>query len=216
MTTRPPLPDASPAGRFWDQRYGEAGFIFGEAPNAWLAAQAPRLAGRSRALVPGDGEGRNGVWLAERGLEVTTVDASPIGVGKAQALAAQRGVAIDARVADLTTWAWPIGAYDLVVSIFLHFPADVRAEMHRRMFAALRPGGLLVLEGYAPRQLAHRAAGSVGGPQDVTMLFEPADLASDFAGLRLLHLTEDVVTLAEGPRHRGPSAVVRLLAERPA
>jgi cyclopropane fatty-acyl-phospholipid synthase-like methyltransferase len=200
--------------QFWDQRYAEPGFSFGDAPNVFLAGQKHRLKPGLRALVPGDGEGRNGVWLAEQGLDVVTVDASIKGVEKAQALAAERGVTIEAQQADLTAWDWPRGAFDVVVSIYLHFPAAVRPEMHRRMAEALKPGGLVLLEGYTPRQLAHRAAGSVGGPPDATMLFDPETLRQEFAGLEIIELQEIEADLAEGKRHTGRSAVVRLIARR--
>ena len=208
-------PAVSPQGEFWDQRYTEAGFSFGERPNAWLAAQRSRFKVGQRALVPGDGEGRNGVWLAELGLNVTTVDASRIGVHKANLLAAERGVTIDAHVADLITWEWPERAYDVIVSIYLHWPQDIRAEMHDRMVQALKPGGVLILEGYSLRQLVFRAAGSIGGPGDPDMLFEPEDIEEDFLDLDIEHLDEERVLLDEGKRHRGASSVVRLIAHRP-
>jgi hypothetical protein len=207
----------SPAA-FWDERYREPGFSFGEAPNAWLAAQRSSFTIGQRALVPGDGEGRNGVWLAELGLSVTTIDASPIGVHKANLLAAERGVTLDAQVADLTTWPWPTEAFDVVATIYLHFPSAIRRDMHRRMLQSLKPGGLLILEGYSRRQLVFRASGSVGGvegPSDPDLLFDPAEIVADFDGLAFEHFEEERVTLDEGKRHRGPSAVVRMKGRRP-
>ncbi len=200
---------------FWDERYaGQRGISFGTAPNVFLASQGSLLRKGQRALVPGDGEGRNGVWLAEQGLTVDTVDLSPVGVGNAKALAAERGVAIHAVAADLTAWAWPVAAYDLVVSIFLHFPAAIRADLHGRMSESLVPGGVMLLEGYTPAQTQHRAAGSVGGPHDAEMLFTPAQLRTDFAALEMVTLEEAEVDLDEGARHRGRSAVVRMIARR--
>jgi SAM-dependent methyltransferase len=213
--SKKPTPPISPQAEFWDAKYTEAGFSFGERPNAWLAAQRSRFKVGQRALVPGDGEGRNGVWLAELGLNVTTVDASRIGVHKANLLAAERGVTIDANVADLTSWEWPENAFDVVVSIYLHWPEDIRAEMHDRMVQALKPGGVLILEGYSLRQLVYRAAGSAGGPGDPSMLFEPEDIEEDFLDLDIEHLDEERVTLDEGRRHRGASSVVRLIAHKP-
>ena len=201
---------------FWDKRYREPGFAFGEAPNAWLAAQRSSFNVGQRALVPGDGDGRNGVWLAELGLSVTTIDASSIGVHKANLLAAERGVTLDARTADLTTWAWPEREFDVIAAIYLHFPSSIRRQMHRAMLQALKPGGLLILEGYSLRQLVYRAAGSVGGPALADMLFEPMDIARDFAGLRYEHIDEERVILDEGTRHRGPSSVIRLRGRRAA
>ncbi len=202
-------------GAFWDQRYAEPGFAFGEKPNEWLAAQRDRLKPGMVALVPGDGEGRNGVYLAELGLKVTTVDASQVGVQKAQTLAAKRGVTIDAQAADLTAWHWPNASVDLVASIYLHWPSSLRPQMHRHMIAALKPGGFIVLEAYTPRQLLQRAKGSVGGPTDKDMLFEPSALRQDFASMEIIHLEEVDVALEEGNRHTGPSSIVRLLARRP-
>lgn len=208
------MTNTSPAD-FWDQRYGEAGFSFGEQPNAWLAAHRSLFKTGQRALVPGDGEGRNGVWLAELGLSVTTVDASRIGVHKANLLAAERGVTLDARVADLRQWRWPQGEFDFVVSIFVHFPKPIRTLMHTQMLQALKPGGRLILEGYSPRQLLHRANGSVGGPHDVDMLFEPDEIKYDFIGADIERLEEMTVILDEGTRHQGKSAVVRLIVRCP-
>lgn len=204
----------SKQSEFWDERYKGETFAFGEAPNAFLAGQAHRLTAGMRALVPGDGEGRNGVWLAQQGLAVTTLDLSPVGVEKAMRLAQARGVTIDARCADVATWDWPRGTFDLVASIFLHFVAAERRTYHHRVLDALKPGGLVLVEAYTPRQAQHRANGSVGGPLDPAMLMDPADLAADFATARIISLEEVEVVLAEGHRHTGPSSVVRLVAEQ--
>ena len=208
-TPKPPTPAA-----FWDQRYAGTEFAFGTEPNAFLAAQRPLLAPGMRALVPGDGEGRHGVWLAGLGLEVETVDASPLGVVKARKLAAERGVRITASVADLTTWTWPAARFDVVASIYLHWAPSVRERIHAGMLGALKPGGLLILEAYAPRQLVHRAAGSVGGPPDVAMLFTTELLRADFAAADILQLDEVELVVTEGKRHCGLSSIVRLLARR--
>jgi SAM-dependent methyltransferase len=208
-------PSATSPADFWDERYREPGFSFGEKPNAWLASHRALFKVGMRALVPGDGEGRNGVFLAELGLNVTTVDASAVGVHKAQILAAERGVTLDAQAADLTAWTWPVAEYDVVASIYLHWPAALRATMHARMAVALKPNGVMILEGYSLRQLVYRAAGSIGGPRDPAMLFEPRDIATDFAALKITKIEETRVSLDEGKRHRGASSVVRLLATRP-
>ncbi len=102
---------------FWDERYRGEGFSFGTEPNAFLVSQAHRLKPGLRALVPGDGEGRNGVWLARQGLVVDTVDVSPIGVAKAQAFAKSRGVAINAEIGDLLDWDWPRERYGLAAAL---------------------------------------------------------------------------------------------------
>lgn len=197
----------------WDERYRDPAFAFGTEPNAFLASQRARFHPGQRALVPGDGEGRNGVWLASLGLDVVSVDASAVGCEKALRLAAERGVTIDAQCADLNHWNWPRDAFDAVVAIFIHFPPGERPSLHRRMYDALRPGGVLLLESYSPRQLARRKAGSIGGPP-AEMLVTPSDLAQDFADAAIEVLEECVVVLSEGTRHVGPSDVVRMIARK--
>ena len=202
------------AAEFWDQRYVEPGASFGTQPNAFLASQAGLFQRGQRVLVPGDGEGRNGVWLAEQGLMVDTVDASAQGAANARTLAAARGVMLNAVVADLTEWPWPVACYDAVVSIFLHLPHAIRPGLHAKMLAALRPGGLVLLEAYAPAQINHQKSGTVGGPQTLDGLFSTEILRADFSGATIVALTEVETRIDEGTRHRGPSSVVRLIARR--
>jgi len=205
---------ASERAAMWDARYAPPSYAYGEAANGFLVAQAGRLRRGMRALVPGDGEGRNGVWLAEQGLAVDTLDLSAHGVAKARRLAAARGVEVNARQADVLAWAWPREAYDLVALIYLHLAADDRRFLHAKTTAALKPGGLVVLEAFRPEQLAAQAAGARGGPRDARLLYSRADLAADFAGLEILDLSEASVALDEGALHVGESAVVRAVARR--
>ncbi|MGE0255681.1 MAG: class I SAM-dependent methyltransferase [Alphaproteobacteria bacterium] len=195
---------------FWDARYVGGDYVFGLEPNRWLAAHEYLLRPRMRAFLPGDGEGRNGVWLAERGLVVTTVDASPVGVDKARRLAASRGVRLDAHVADLRDWKYPAAAYELVVLAFVHVEVGERAGLHAEIAATLRPGGHLLLEGFTPAHLGRK-----GGPKTADRMFTAATLADDFSGLDILHLEECEVELPAAERHGGLAAVVRLLARMP-
>jgi 2-polyprenyl-3-methyl-5-hydroxy-6-metoxy-1,4-benzoquinol methylase len=205
---------ASERAAMWDARYGPAPYAYGEAANAFLVAQAPRLERGMRALVPGDGEGRNGVWLAEQGLVVDTLDLSAQGVAKARRLAAVRGVSLNAAQADALAWAWPREAYDVVALIYLHLAADERRFLHGRALAALRPGGLLILEAFRPEQLAAHAAGARGGPREARLLYTVADLAADFAGQEIVGLAEASAVLDEGALHVGASAVVRAVVRK--
>lgn len=195
---------------FWDQRYAEPGYAYGTEPNAFFASQRHLLKPGMRALAVADGEGRNGVWLAEQGLEVLSVDASAVGLAKAQALARQRGVRIRTEQADLTRWDWPQAAFDVVAAIFIHFMPEHRARMHRAMLAALVPGGVLILEAFTPRQLEYRS----GGPPVREMLYTADMLRADFAPAEILLLEETLAELEEGAYHRGTAAVVRLIARR--
>lgn len=110
-------PDASVP--FWDARYAQPGFLFGETPNVFLQSQAFRLTLGQSVLAVADGEGRNGVWLAEQGLKVHAIDASPVAMAKSQALAAQRKVNLRWEQADLLAWVWPEAAYDVIAAIFI-------------------------------------------------------------------------------------------------
>jgi len=201
------------ARKFWDQRYEGEAYRFGEEPNAFLARQAHRLAPGQGALAVADGEGRNGVWLARQGLRVLSTDISPRAVTKARALAARHGVEIDARLADLDDWDWPVGTMDVVVAIFIQFAGpEGRARHFAALKAALKPGGLLLLEGYRPEQIAY----GTGGPGVVENLYTGALLREAFSDLEILELTTYDAVLAEGDAHAGPSALIDLVARKPA
>jgi SAM-dependent methyltransferase len=199
---------------FWDSRYAGRDYAYGEAPNAFLASLTFEAGGR--ALVPGDGEGRNGVFLAERGLRVETLDLSAEGVAKARRLAAARGVSVDARQGDVLTWDWPEAAYDVIALLYLHLPEDGRRALHRRALAALKPGGRVVLEAFTPAHLEKQNAGARGGPREAALLYSAGDLREDFAGAEIALLRELETVLREGALHVGASAVVQLVAARSA
>jgi cyclopropane fatty-acyl-phospholipid synthase-like methyltransferase len=195
---------------FWESRYAEPQFAYGTEPNVFLVEQAHRLPPKSRVLVVGDGEGRNGVWLAEQGMDVTSVDYSQQGIQKTQQLATRRGVKVTTLCQDLIQWRWPLAAFDAVVSIYLHFGPAVRVDMHRAMFGALKPGGLILLEAFNPLQMNHPS----GGPRDPLMLYAAKDLRLDFSAAKILLLEERVTELKEGLYHVGSGAVVRLVAQK--
>ncbi|PKU23601.1 SAM-dependent methyltransferase [Telmatospirillum siberiense] len=195
----------------WDERFMGEEYVYGTEPNVFLTEQAPHLVSGARVLVPGDGEGRNGVWLAGRGMRVLSVDGSTVGLAKARNLAASRGLVIETEVADLGSWEWPVGKADAVASLFLHLPTAVRPQIHAKMIGALRPGGLLILEAFRPAQLAYAS----GGPKDLDLLYAADQLRSDFQAMDMLLLEEVLTELDEGALHRGPAATVRMVARKP-
>ena len=197
----------------WDARYAGSHFHYGTEPNAWLRSNGWRFPARGRALAIADGEGRNGVWMAQQGLDVTSLDQSGEGLAKARSLAAQRGVNLDTVQADLADWQWPSSAYDVVASIFVHLPDALRRRTHAAIVETLRPGGLLVLEAFTPLQVALQRES--GGPRDPALLYTEELLRGDFAPLQVLDLLSGETVLDEGPGHRGIGNVVRLLARRP-
>jgi SAM-dependent methyltransferase len=197
----------------WNKRFSAPEYIFGTAPNGYLASKAELLKAGQRALCVADGEGRNSVWLAERGLEVAAFDLSPIGVDKAKRLAAERGVRVSFEVADIYGWRWPAQAFDVIAAIFVQFadPA-MRSFLFERMVRALNPGGLLIVQGYTPKQLEYKT----GGPPHAENMYTSALLRSAFASLEILELREHEQELAEGSQHRGRSALIDFLARKPA
>lgn len=195
---------------FWDSRFAGRDYAYGTEPNAFLAQQRALLRAGTTALAVADGEGRNGVWLAQQGLRVLAVDSSSVGLAKAQQLAHTRGVSLTTELADLLTWQWPQAQYDYVVAIFIHFMPTHREHMHRAMLHALKPGGVLIMEAFHPDQLNYRS----GGPPVREMLYTEEMLRADFAGAEILQLEETQTELAEGLYHRGPAAVVRLICRR--
>jgi SAM-dependent methyltransferase len=199
---------------FWSDKYRAVGesYLFGTAPNRFLAAQAGLLRAGQRALSVADGEGRNAVWLAEQGLDVTATELSPVALDKAEALAAARGVRVDFALADALNWTYPDEAFDLVVAIFIQFAApDERTRLFENLKRTLRPGGRIVLQGYTPKQLDYRT----GGPSAVDNLYTAAMLRETFGDFDIERLDEYEDVLDEGSAHRGQSALVGMVARKP-
>ena len=196
---------------FWDERFSTPGFKYGTEPNAFLRESARQLKPGSTVLVPGDGEGRNGVWLAGQGHAVTSVDNSRVGLEKAQRLALENGVSLNTTWADLADWSPEPASVDAVVLIYVHLPGSFRLRAHQALAKALKPGGWLILEAFHPLQLNH----SSGGPQDVDMLYTPEQVTAEFDGLVKPTLAwQGLTTLAEGPGHQGLAHVTRWLGRR--
>jgi len=197
--------------RRWNERYAGEDYLFGTEPNAFLESQRDLLEPGQRALAVADGEGRNGVWLAHQGLDVLSVDFSPVALEKARLLAARAGVKIKTELADLRTWDWGADRFDVVAAIFIQFaPPAERARMFENMKRCLKPGGLLILQGYTPKQIEY----DTGGPPQVENLYTAALLREAFAGMTILHLAEHEDVIEEGTRHRGLSALVDLVARK--
>lgn len=195
---------------FWNERFSSQEYVYGEEPNAFLKDRYTLIPRRGRVLCLGDGEGRNGVFLARKGFDVTSVDASEVGLEKTRKLAERHRVTLRTIHGRLPEVEIEEGAYDAVVLVYLHLPPDIRAEVHALAARALRPGGVLLLEGFTPEQLEFES----GGPKDAAMLFTPEMLRADFAMLDIEGIDACRTVLDEGPGHRGEAAVVRLIAVR--
>lgn len=194
----------------WDERYSEPGFAYGTAPNDFLVSVANKIP-IGRILSLGEGEGRNAVYLASLGHEVTGVDGSGVGLAKAQELAAARGVAINTVVADLSGFRIEPGQWDGIVSCYCHLPPATRKPLHRDVVTGLRPGGLFVLEAFTKQQLAYGS----GGPQSLELLMSLSELKQELEGLEFIHAVEMERDVREGSKHTGLASVVQILAVRP-
>jgi SAM-dependent methyltransferase len=194
----------------WDQRYNTADYVYGTRPNEFLADVAGGIP-RGRVLCIAEGEGRNAVYLAELGHEVVAVDASTVGLEKAKKLARERGVAIETVVADLADYEIEKKSFDAVVSIFAHVPPVIRAPLHLRIVAGLKPGGVLVLEAYTPDQIAC----GTGGPPVAELTMTLRALQDELRGLEFRHAVELRREVIEGSLHTGTGAVVQVVAVKP-
>jgi SAM-dependent methyltransferase len=195
----------------WEQRFSVVEYLFGERPNAYLASKAPLLQKGGRALSIADGEGRNSVWLAEQGLRVDAFDFSPTAVKKAGRLALARGVAVNLNVSEMFAWNWMPAAYDLVAAIFIQFatPAE-REKLFSLIKLALKPGGLLVLQGYRVEQLEC----GTGGPPQADQLYTEAMMREALQDMDMLELVSYNDTIKEGTGHAGMSALMGVVARK--
>jgi SAM-dependent methyltransferase len=196
----------------WETRYAVPDYAFGKEPNYFLASCKPLLPRLGRALAVADGEGRNGVWLAEQGLDVLSIDFSPSAQKKARALAAERGVIVAFHETDVHRWTYPEAQFDLVVEIFTQFssPAE-RTLKWAGMRRALKSGGLLIIQGYAPKQLQY----GTGGPKQIENLYTRALIENAFGDYRDVTIVEEEREIHEGTSHSGMSAMIGLTAHKP-
>ena len=195
----------------WDERYAQDGYLFGTEPNDFLVSQRHLLKPGMSCLAVADGEGRNGVWLAQQGLHVLSVEASAVALEKAKKLARQRGVAIDFEQADLAHWQWGENRFDVVAAIFIQFaPPALREQMFAGIKRCLKPGGLLLLQGYTPRQLEYKT----GGPPVAENMYTEALLRDTFGDMEISHLREHDDHIGEGTAHSGMSALIDLVANK--
>jgi 2-polyprenyl-3-methyl-5-hydroxy-6-metoxy-1,4-benzoquinol methylase len=194
----------------WETRFGAPGYLFGTEPNVFLKAQRHRLRAGASALSVADGEGRNGVWLAEQGLDVLTIDYSPTALAKAQKLAQERGVRLRTEVADVTSWRWPTAAFDVIVAIFIAVDVTDRPAFFENLKAALKPGGLLLMQSYRPEQLNYKT----GGPPDAARMVTRDVLQAAFGDLAEIDIREHDSILTEGTAHVGMSALIDLVAKK--
>jgi SAM-dependent methyltransferase len=197
----------------WNDRYATDDYLFGTAPAAFLTAQAHHLAPGSRVLCVADGEGRNSVHLATLGHDVTAFDPAPNALAKARRLAAGKGATVAFHEAGIEDWDWAPASFDAVAAVFIQFAAPpARARLFAHIARTLRPGGLLLLHGYAPRQVGY----GTGGPPCTENMYTLPMLLDAFPGWEVLHAADRDAEIEEGRGHSGRSALIDFVARKPA
>jgi cyclopropane fatty-acyl-phospholipid synthase-like methyltransferase len=197
----------------WEDRYNRPDYLFGTRPAQFLTRRAEWFAPGTSLLSVAEGEGRNAVWLAQRGVQVTGIEYAPSAIAKANKLAAEASVAPTFLQADLFDWDWPEAAFDIVLGVFIQFVgADARADLFARMQRAVKPGGLVLLHGYTPKQLDY----GTGGPKALENLYTEALLREAFDGWTLELCESYEAHLDEGDGHSGQSALIDFIARKPA
>lgn len=197
----------------WNERFSKAGYLFGTEPAQFLRNHKAYLTAGAKALAVADGEGRNSTYMAEQGLDVVAMDGSYIALEKARALAMARDVTVEFHEADITTWNWAEAEYDMVVAIFIQFvgPAQ-RNDIFAGIKRTLKPGGVFMLHGYTPEQIEL----GTGGPAFVENMYTDENLKQAFADFEVLELRNYQTDINEGKGHSGPSALIDLIARKPA
>lgn len=195
---------------FWNQRYAADALVYGEAPNDFIASMAARFPKSGTALDLGAGEGRNALFLASRGLDTLAVDQSEVGMSKAQRLAKERGLALRTQAADLADFDLPSASFDIITSAFVHLPTPLRARVHSRVAEWLKPGGLYIMEAYAPDQITR----TTGGPKDPALLAPLETILRELHPLAIDHQAVLVRPVIEGIFHGGDASVIQIVARR--
>lgn len=194
----------------WNERYSEPGYAYGTEPNEFLVSVVTSIP-RGKILSLAEGEGRNAVYLASLGYEVTGVDGSEVGLSKARKLATDRGVSITTIHADLGAFEIGENRWDGIVACYCHVPSEIRIPLHQAAVRGLKAGGVFVLEAFSKDQLSY----GTGGPQSLDMLMSLDELQRELAGLEFRHALQLERDVREGSRHTGLASVVQILAVKP-
>ena len=194
----------------WTTRYRQRDYVFGTEADSWLQRCRHRLPPQGRALAVADGEGRNGVWLAEQGLCVVSLDQSPVAQQKAVELARRHGVELELVHADVGDWLWPEATFDVIACLFLQLPTPARTILLRNMVKALSPGGLIIFRGFHRR---HAAEGTAG-PRQPDVLYDDNELKHAFAELEIEHLTQATTRVRASDQMNGQGITLECLARK--
>lgn len=195
---------------FWNERFSQDEYYYGTQPNDFLQEHAQVFPAQGRLISLGEGEGRNAVYLAEQGLDVTALDSAQAGLDKTTQLAAQRGVTVHPLLAHLKYYEFDAEQWDGVINIFCHVPAPVRQHIHKSLSHTLKKGGIFLMEAYTPEQLQY----GTGGPKNIDLLYDPETIKKELADLELLHFATVERNIYEGKGHAGLSSVLQVIARK--
>lgn len=199
---------------FWDQRYSQEGYAYGETPNEYFKQAIDSLT-PGKILMPADGEGRNGVYAATLGWLVDAFDISTEGKRKADALAGKQNVKINYLIGECSTMSYAKDTFDAIGLVYAHLPAHMMSACHRQLMEYLKPGGVIIFEGYSKKHIAYQHTNpTAGGPRDVEMLFDIAQIKIDFRGIEFSYLNEEEIDLQEGEFHTGKAMVIRFFGKK--
>jgi hypothetical protein len=196
---------------FWNERYSEKEYVYGEEPNVFFAEQLSKLT-PGTIILPCEGEGRNAVYAALHGWKVKAFDSSEAGKIKALQLAGKKEVVIDYDIDDAVTVNYGESNADVVALIYAHFPPSIRKQIHQKAIQWLKPGGKIIMEAFNPDQLQNNS----GGPKELSMLYTEEMMKEDFEGLRIEWLQTVQTILNEGKYHEGKADIIRLIASKEA
>lgn len=198
----------------WDERYDSEQFAYGTDPNHYLKEQLNKLIPGS-ILFPAEGEGRNAIFAATKGWNVSAFDISANGQKKAFQLAEQNHVNIDYQVGELSTLNYQQEQFDAIALIYAHFPASVKSSIHQMLNQYLCKGGFIIFEAFSKNHLEYIAKDEkVGGPKDIESLFSIDEIKADFQDYNIVELTEKEINLNEGLFHNGTGSVIRFVGQK--
>jgi SAM-dependent methyltransferase len=198
----------------WNERYSKKEFAYGKQPNNYLREQLEKLS-VGKILFPAEGEGRNAVFAATLGWEVSAFDISIEGKTKALSLAKANQVEIDYQVGELDALNYKADYFDAIALIYAHFPADIKSKYHKTFIKYLRKGGHILLEAFSKRHIEYLIRDEkMGGPKDIDMLVSIEELKSDFVDFEIIELIEKEIELNEGQFHNGKGSVVRFVGRK--
>ena len=195
----------------WDKRFQTDHYVYGKKPNAFLAEFQKELKNSGDVLAIAEGEGRNAIYLAEQGMNVTTWDFAESGLAKTNKLAEERGVVVSTELVDLAKAKWSENKWDEIVCIFGHFPTELRKKTLQGVKKAIKPGGYFLTEVYSPYQIPYKS----GGPKDSEFLYKPEEFLGTFSDWRIVHFFMGEVVRNEGELHSGLAHVIQFVGQKP-